>query len=342
MIAFASDNYAPAHPDVMAAVAAANEGHVTSYGDDPVTARAIAAVRRHLGDDADVLLVFNGTAANVLSLQALVEPYEAVICPATAHTVADECGAPERILGTRMIAVPAPGGKLTPELVDERLVRRGDQHAVQPRVVSIAQSTELGTVYTADEVRALADHAHANGLLVHMDGARIANAAVALGLGLGDATRALGVDALSLGLTKNGALGAEAVVLFDRPRDDAMRFHRKQTMQLASKMRFAAAQFEALLAGDLWHANAAHANAMAARLAAAVDGVPGVAVAQPVEANAVFAVLDPEVTRRLQESFAFYVWDERSGEVRWMCSWDTTPEDVDAFAAAIAREAAAG
>ena len=341
MTAFASDNYAPAHPDVMAAVAAANAGPVTSYGDDPVTARAIAAVRRHLGADAEVLLVFNGTAANVLCLQALLAPYEAVICPATAHTVADEGGAPERILGSRMIAVPTPDGKLTPALVAERLVRRGDQHAVQPRVVSIAQSTELGTVYRAEEVRALADHAHANGLLLHVDGARIANAAVALGLGLGEATRALGVDALSLGLTKNGALGAEAVVLFDRTRAEAMRFHRKQTMQLASKMRFASAQVEALLAGDLWRANAAHANAMAARLAAAVAGAAGVEIVRPVEANAVFALLDAHATERLQEAFAFYVWDERTGEVRWMCSWDTAPEDVDAFAAAIAREAAA-
>ena len=342
MPAFASDNYAPAHPEVLAAVAAANEGHVSSYGSDVHTERAIGHVREHLGAEAEVLFVFNGTAANVLCLQALLAPYEAVICPATAHTVADECGAPERILGSRLIDVPTPDGKLTPDLVGERLVRRGDQHAVQPRVISIAQSTELGTLYDAAELRALTDHAHASGLLVHMDGARIANAAAALGLGLGEATRELGVDALSLGLTKDGALGAEAVVLFgDAAGRGAMAFHRKQTMQLASKMRFVAAQVSALLEGDLWRRNAAHANAMARRLAQAVADVPGVRVLRPVQANAVFAILDPAATERLQEQFAFYVWDERTGEVRWMCSWDTRPEDVDAFAAAIAREAAA-
>jgi threonine aldolase len=338
--AFASDNYAPAHPDVLAAVVAANEGHAGSYGADPWTARAVERLRGHLGAQAEVFLVFNGTAANVLCIQALLRPYEAVICAESAHIAVDEGGAPERILGSKLIAVPTPDGKLTPELVEQRIVRLGDEHAVQPKVVSIAQTTELGTRYELDEVRALADLAHARGLLLHVDGARIANAAAALGVGLREATADLGVDALSLGATKNGALGAEAVVLFDPAHAEGFAWWRKQAMQLASKMRYAAAQLDALFAGELWLRNAAHANAMAQRLAAAVAGAPGVRIVRPVQANAVFAVLAPEVTERLQERFAFYVWDEATGEVRWMCSWDTTEADVDAFAAAVAEEAA--
>jgi threonine aldolase len=339
--AFASDNYAPAHPDVLAAVAAANQGHVGSYGADPWTARAIERVRGHLGSQAEVFLVFNGTAANVLCLQALMRPYEAVICAASAHIATDEGGAPERMLGSKLIGVPTPDGKLTPELVEEHIVRLGDEHAVQPRVVSITQTTELGTRYELGEVRALAGLVHERGLLLHLDGARIANAAAGLGVGLREATADVGVDALSLGATKNGALGAEAVVLFDPAHAEGFAWWRKQTMQLASKMRYAAAQLDALLTDDLWLRNAAHANAMAQRLAAAVRGVPGVRITQPVQANAVFAVLAPEATARLQERFPFYVWDERTGEVRWMCSWDTTEADVDAFAAAAAEEAAA-
>ncbi|MEA2304570.1 MAG: threonine aldolase [Solirubrobacteraceae bacterium] len=340
MTAFASDNYAPAHPDVLAAVVAANEGHAGSYGADPWTARAVERLRGHLGAQAEVFLVFNGTAANVLCIQALLRPYEAVICAESAHIAVDEGGAPERILGSKLIAVPTPDGKLTPELVEQRIVRLGDEHAVQPKVVSIAQTTELGTRYELDEVRALADLAHARGLLLHVDGARIANAAAALGADLREATADLGVDALSLGATKNGALGAEAVVLFDPAHAVGFPWWRKQTMQLASKMRYAAAQLDALFAGDLWLRNAAHANAMAQRLAAAVADAPGVRIVRPVQANAVFAVLAPEVTERLQGRFAFYVWDEATGEVRWMCSWDTTEADVDAFAAAVAEEAA--
>lgn len=334
--AFASDNYAPAHPDVLAAVVAANEGHAGSYGSDPWTARAVERLRDHLGAQTEIFLVFNGTAANVLCLQALLRPYEAVICAESAHIAVDEGGAPERILGSKLVDVPTPDGKLTPELVEQRILRLGDEHAVQPKVVSITQTTELGTRYELDEVRALADVTHDHGLLLHLDGARIANAAAGLGVGLREATADLGVDALSLGATKNGALGAEAVVLFDPAHAAGFAWWRKQAMQLASKMRYAAAQFDALYAGDLWLRNAAHANAMAQRLAAGVAGLPGVRIARPVQANAVFAVVAPDATARLQERFAFYVWDERTGEVRWMCSWDTTPEEVDAFAAAIA------
>jgi threonine aldolase len=333
---FASDNYAGAHPEVLAALAAANEGHASSYGNDPWTARFEELFRAHFGDDARAFCVFNGTAANVLCLQALARPYEAVICTENAHVNVDECGAPERIAGTKLLPVAAADGKLTPDLVAQSVTRVGDEHAVQPRVVTISQSTELGTVYDVDEVRALAAAAHERGLALHVDGARLANAAAALDVPLRALTTDAGVDALSFGGTKNGLVLGEAVVLLRPELAPPMPFLRKQSMQLASKMRFVAAQFEALLAGDLWRRSAAHANAMAQRLAAAVEGLPGVEITQRVQANGVFAILPPGAAERVQPDWPFYVWDERTGEVRWMCSWDTTPKEVDAFAAAIA------
>ena len=332
---FASDNNAGVHPDVLAAVAAANVGHVIGYGDDQYTASAEAAFRRVFGDDSSVFFAFNGTAANVLALGAMMRSHEAVICAETSHLYVDECGAPERILGSKVLTVETQDGKLTPEFVDRRAHGFGDEHRVQPKVVSIAQPTELGTVYTPAEVRALADQAHARGMLLHVDGARIANAAASLGLGLREATNDLGADALSFGGTKNGLLGGEAVVFFDSRFTDGFRFLRKQTMQLASKMRFLAVQFEALLSDDLWRRNAAQANAMATRLAKAVEGIRGIEITQPVDANGVFALVPADVIPLLQERFAFYVWDERRHEVRWMTSWDTTESDVDAFAASI-------
>jgi threonine aldolase len=338
---FGSDNHAGILPEVLEAIAAANEGHAHSYGDDPWTKRAEACFRRHFGEQASTFLVFNGTGANVVGLRALLRPYEAVICADTAHLNVDECGAPELVGGIKLLAVPTPDGKLTPELVAPRLVRFGDEHAVQPRVLSITQSTEMGTVYSLDEIRALADLAHEQGLLLHVDGARLANAAVALGVPLRALTPDAGVDALSFGGTKNGLLAGEAVVLLRPGLADALPYLRKQSMQLASKMRFLAAQFEALLDGDAWQRAAAHANAMAARLADAVAAVPGVTITQRVQANAVFAILAPAAAKRLRERWFFYTWDEATGEVRWMCAWDTTPEDVDAFAAAVGEELAA-
>jgi threonine aldolase len=335
MRGFASDNHAGVHPEVLAAIAAANEGHARSYGDDPWTARAEACIREHFGPDARAFPVFNGTAANVLCVEALTRPWEAVICARTAHLNVDECGAPERA-GRKLLAVDTPDGRLTPELVEPLATRFGDQHAVQPRVVTITQSTEVGTRYPPDQVAELAAWAHERGMLLHVDGARLCNAAAALDVSLRALTTDLGVDAVSLGGTKNGLLGVEAAVFLRPEHAEEFPYVRKQAMQLASKMRFLSAQLEALLAGDLWRRNAAHANAMAARLAAAVAGVPGVRITQPVEANGVFAILPPGVAGALQDRFAFYVWDEATGEVRWMCAWDTTPEDVDAFAAAVA------
>jgi threonine aldolase len=335
---FASDNYAGVLPRVLGAIAAANTGHAVSYGGDEWTARLEELFRTHFGDEARTALVFNGTGANVVALQALTRPYEACICAATAHLNVDECGAPERVAGLKLLAVDTPDGKLTPELVAPRLARFGDEHAVQPRVVSITQSTELGTLYTPDEIAALVAQAHERGMLLHVDGARLANAAAALGVPLRAITTDVGADAVSFGGTKNGMLLGEAVVFLRAGLGGEVAFLRKQSMQLASKMRFIAAQFEALLAD--WRTPAAHANSMAARLAEAVSGIEGVQITQRVQANAVFAVLPPAATAWLQERWRFYVWDEATGEVRWMCSWDTTGDDVDAFAADVAEAVA--
>jgi threonine aldolase len=337
MTGFASDNHAGAHAQVIAAVAAANDGHAPAYGGDPWTDRAAARFREHFGPGARAFPVFNGTAANVLCLVALTQPWQGVVCARTAHLNVDECGAPERA-GRKLLTVETPDGRLTPELIEPLLVRIGDEHVVQPRVVSITQSTELGTVYRAEAVAALADWAHGHGMLLHVDGARLCNAAASLGLPLRALTTDAGVDALSFGGTKNGLLGAEAVVLLRGDVGDGLKYLRKQTMQLASKMRYISAQLDALLAGDLWERSAAHANAMARRLAAGVRDAPGVRITQPVDANGVFAILPSDATERLQRDWPFYVWDEATGEVRWMTAWDTAPEDVDAFAAAVRAE----
>jgi threonine aldolase len=336
MKSFGSDNHAPVHPEVLAAIQAANSGDVPAYGDDPWTARAEELFKVHFGPDAVAYLVFNGTAANVLALESLARPHQAIICADTAHIHTDECGAPERHLGCKLLPAPTVDGKLTVEAVDRIAWAVGDQHHVQPGPLSITQSTELGTRYTLAELRELADWAHDRGLAVHLDGARLANAAAGLGVGLGEASAGCGVDVLSFGATKNGGMSAEAVVFLGPAAAAGFRYRRKQGMQLASKMRYAAAQFVALLAGDLWLRNASHANAMAARLAAALAAVPGVRITRPVEANAVFAIPPPSVVAPLQEKFPFYVWDEATGEVRWMTSFATTESDVDAFTTALA------
>jgi threonine aldolase len=330
--AFASDNYAPILPEALAAIAAANDGHAISYGADPVTARLQELVRAEFGQPALAFPVFNGTGANVVSVRALLRPWQGVICAETAHLNVDECGAPEALGGIKLLTVPTPDGKLTPELVERRIVRVGDEHAVQPGAVSLTQSTELGTLYTPEEMRALADLAHARGMLVHIDGSRLANAAASLDCPLRAACP--GADIVSFGGTKVGLLGAEAVIVLNPDLAPSLPYLRKQSMQLASKMRFVSAQLEALLTDELWRRAAGHANAMARRLA---DGVrEHVTVTQAVQANAVFAILPPGAAERLQQDFRFYVWNEHTGEVRWMCSWDTREEDVDAFAAAVA------
>jgi len=344
---FASDNHAGVHPDVLEAISAANTGHAASYGADPWTARVRALFREHLGPDADAYLVFNGSGANVAALDALTRTGEAAICTDTAHLHVDECGAPEDLAGCKLHTVATEHGKLTAADVGRFEARRGDDHFAQPRVVSITQSTELGTVYDPAETAAIAAAAHELGMLVHLDGARVANAAASLGLSLAEITTDCGVDVVSFGGTKNGLMFGEAVVFLRPGLGERFPFVRKHLAQLASKMRFAAAQFEALLGpGELWRRNAAHANEMASRLAGAVEGLDGVEIVHPVEANAVFARLSREAIDSLLAADAaahpFYVWDEDAGVVRWMCSWDTGPDEVEAFAGSIARAVGTG
>jgi threonine aldolase len=336
---FGSDNHAGAHPAVLTALAAANIGDATAYGDDPLTEEVTARLCAEFGAAA-AFFVFGGTAANVLGLGLMLRPFEAVICAESAHLNGDECGAAERVLGSKLLTVPAPGGKLTPDLIASQLAGRGNSHRAQPRAVEIAQATEVGTVYTLDELRAISEFCRASDLLLYVDGARLANAAAYLDCTLADL--AAHADVLSFGGTKNGAMGAEAVIVMNEPLAAAMPFQRMQLMQLASKMRFLAAQFGALLDGDLWLANARHSNAMAARLADGVAGMSGFRLAHPVQANAVFGVLRRDQVRALQQDWNFHVWADEGTEeavTRWMTAFDTTPADVDAFAAAI-RETA--
>ncbi len=339
---FASDNYAGAHPEVLAALALANGGHQIAYGEDRYTEHLQEVFRSHFGPTAEAFPVFNGTGANVVALQAVTERWGAVICAASAHINVDECGAPERVGGLKLLTVPSPHGKLTPELIDREAWGWDDEHRAQPQVVSIAQTTELGTCYTPEEIREICDHAHERGMKVHLDGSRAANAAATLGVPLRAFTTDAGVDLLSFGGTKNGLLFGECVVVLNPGAVKAMKHLRKLSMQLASKMRFVSVQFEALLAGDLWLRSASHANAMAARLAEGVRAVDGVEVLHPVESNAVFARLPREVSERLRKRYRFYFWDEAAGDVRWMCAFDTTEDDVDAFVALVKEEMARG
>ncbi len=342
---FASDNHAGVHPDVLAAIADVNGGHAASYGGDACTARAEDLFRRHFGSHAEAFIVFNGSGANVACLDLALRPHEAVICTETAHMNVDECGAPERLAGAKLLTVPTEHGKLSPDDLTRWEARRGDEHSAQPRVVSISQATELGTIYTPHEVAAIAERAHAMDLLLHVDGARIANAAASLDLSLAAITTEAGVDLLSFGGTKNGLMFGEAMVILRPELAPHAKFVRKQLLQLNSKMRFCAAQFEALLSENLWLYNARNANAMAQRLRDAAEAIDGVEVVHPVEANAVFAQLDRAAIDHLLESseaeHPFYIWDEAQNIVRWMCAWDTTEEDVDAFAAAVQEALAA-
>ncbi len=334
---FASDNNAGVHPEVLEAIARVNHGHVVAYGDDPYTRSAVAKFEEHFGAGVDVFFTFNGTGANVLGLQALNRPYHAVLCSDYAHIYCDECGAPEKHTGCKLIPLPHQDGKITVDLVRHAYHGIGDQHHVQARVISITQSTEMGTVYRAEEIRALADFAHEHKMFLHMDGARIANAAASLGQTLRQATRDAGVDVLSFGGTKNGIMGGEAVVFFNRELSPDFLYLRKQGMQLASKMRFIAAQFEALLTNDLWRRSAEHANHMARLLEAELRRIPNVRVAWKVEANGVFAQIPRHAVEKIKSRYFFYMWIEEECIVRWMCSFDTTEEDVKDFAKVVAE-----
>jgi threonine aldolase len=337
MRSLASDNHSGMHPRVLEAITAANADHAVSYGADPWTTRALELVRSEFGAHAEVFPVFNGTGANVVGMQSMLRSWESVICATTAHVNVDEAGAPEKLLGSKVIAVPSSDAKITPDLIRAQHWGIGDFHHAQPRVVLVTQSTEYGTRYSLDELRAITSTAHELDMYVYLDGARISNAAAGLRCTFREMTTDIGIDALSFGATKNGAMGAEAVVILNPALNagETLGYIRKQYMQLASKMRFVSAQFIALLEDELWRANAEHSNSMAQYLASMVTGIPGVTITQAVEANAVFAIIPATITPALQEVTPFYVWNEATNEVRWMCSWDTTTEDIDMFVAAL-------
>jgi threonine aldolase len=334
---FASDNNAGVHPEIVEAIRAVNEGHVVAYGDDEITARAVKLFKKHFGKDIAVNFVFGGTGANTLGLKAITKSHQAVICAETAHINVDECGAPEHVTGCKLIDLATPDGKLRVDQLEPFLHVFGNEHHVQPRVISISQATEMGTVYSKQELQALANFAHANNMLLHVDGARLSNAAASLDASLKAITADVGVDVLSFGGTKNGMIYGEAVVFFDEKLAQDFKFIRKQGMQLPSKMRFIAAQFEALLAGDLWRRSAAHANRMAGLLGSELEKVPGIKLTQSVQANGVFAIIPAKFIPALQKNYFFYVWNEAISEVRLMASFDTTEEDIHAFVALVRR-----
>jgi threonine aldolase len=334
-VTFASDNAAGVHPAIMEALRRANAGHAIAYGADPWTERLLATLRELFGAPVEALPVWGGTGANVVALACLLRASDAVVCTDAAHIHVDEAGAPERLTGGKLLAVPRPDAKLRPDDLARFLGWQGDEHHPQPKVVSITQSTELGTLYTADEVGALCDEAHRHGLFVHVDGARIANAAAALGGDVRSFTIDAGVDVVSFGGTKNGMMYGEAVV-FCRPElGERARFVRKQLTQLPSKARFVSAQLLALLEGGLWLELAGHANAMTHRLYDQVRGLPGLVVEHEPVVNSLFPILPPAASDELRAWCAFYPWDEVRHQVRWMTAWDTAPEDVDAFAAGV-------
>jgi len=328
---FASDNNAGVHPRILEAFARANDGHVVAYGDDPYTESAVGMFREVFGGETEVFFVYNGTGANVLGLQALTDSFNAVICAETAHINVDECGAPEKFTGCKLITIPTENGKITVDQIKPHLHALGNEHHTQPRIISITQATELGTVYRPEEIEAITRFAHERHMLVHMDGARIANAAVSLDLGLREITRDAGVDILSFGGTKNGMMFGEAVVFFREELAGDFRYIRKQGMQLASKMRYIAVQFEALLTEELWRKNARQANEMATLLAQEVRKIPAIIITQDVDSNGVFAQVPRGVIPLLQKEYFFYVWDEGTSIVRWMASFDTTEDDIIGF-----------
>ncbi|MBN1241816.1 MAG: threonine aldolase [Spirochaetales bacterium] len=332
---FASDNNASVHPAVMAALERANRGHAVGYGDDPWTTRAGALFKECFGASSETFLVWNGTGANVMALAAALRPWEAVVCAETAHINVDETGAPERIAGVKLLPIPADDGKLTRALLEERLAPFGDIHHSLPRMVSVSQPTELGTVYTPDELGALGEFCRGRGLVLHVDGARLANAAVALGTGLREAAGP--ADLLSFGGTKNGLMYGEALVFLDPALAAGASFLRKNVLQLASKLRYISAQYEAYLGEGLWKENAAKANAAARALSAAALRKAGVETAFPVEVNGVFARIPRALIEPLSREWFFYPWDEAAGLVRWMCSWDTEGAEIEAFTDDLAR-----
>lgn len=334
---FASDNNSGVHPEIFKAMEAANFGHVTGYGDDSYTLDAIEIFKKEFGKDTEVFFVFNGTGANVTGLSSATHSFNSIICAETAHIQVDECGAPEKFTGCKLLPVSSVNGKLTPQAIQHHLYGFDFEHHSQPRIISISQTTELGTVYRPVEIRTLADLAHKNNMLLHMDGARIANAAVALNMDFREFTRDCGVDILSFGGTKNGMMMGEAVLIFNPELAVNTKYIRKQSMQLFSKMRFVGAQFIAYFKDDLWRKTATHANKMAKLLEGEILKIPQIKITRPVEANGVFAEIPQEIIEPLQQRFFFYIWDETKSEVRWMTSFDTEEKEIFEFTKLINR-----
>jgi threonine aldolase len=334
---FASDNSATVHPAIMDALQEANRGHAIAYGEDEWTRAANRIFKNLFGRRAEVYFVYNGTGANVIGMQSVLSSFHGVICTDVSHINYDECGAAENYIGAKLLPVAASDGRITPDQILPLLSSRGEVHHSQPKVVSLTQATEFGTVYDADSIREIAKLCHRNDMYLHMDGARISNAAVSLGLDLGEMTGRLGVDILSLGGTKNGAMFGEAIVVWKPELAGNLNYIRKQGMQLASKMRFVSAQFAVLFGTNLWRENALHANRLAQELATRLREIPGVEIAFPVQANGVFVRLPRQAIPRIQEEMYFYVWDAATDIVRLMVSFDSTIEDVETFVAAVRR-----
>ena len=328
---FGSDNHSGIHPEILKAIESVNNGYAVAYGDDEFTGRAIKKFKEHFGNNIDVFFVYNGTAANILGLKTVTNSFNSIICAETAHLNVHECCGPEKFIGCKLVTIPTDDGKLTVDLIKPFLVGFGDCHMAQPKVVSITQPTELGTVYTPKEIKKLSDFAHKNNMLLHVDGARLCNAAASLNVKMKEITCAAGVDILSFGGTKNGMMLGEAVVFFNKKLSKNFEFIRKQGMQLASKMRFISVQFETFLSDDLWLENARHANKMAQLLKKEIKNIPQIKITQKVQGNAVFAILPKKYVISLQKKYFFHVFDEENSEVRWMCSFDTSKEDIMDF-----------
>jgi threonine aldolase len=328
---FASDNNAGVHPEIMKAIEQANQGHVVAYGSDIYTEKAVQKFKENFGDDIDVYFVFIGTAANVLSIDSVTRPFNSIITAHTAHLHEDECGAPERFTGCKVLTIESGDGKLRINDIAKEMYAIGFEHHSQPRVISITQTTEVGTVYEVKEIQELADYAHRNNMLLHIDGARISNAAVYLNKQFREFTRDAGADIVSFGGTKNGMMYGEAIVFFNKKYSEDFKYRRKQGMQLASKMRFISVQFERYLSDNLCFELAAHSNKMARILEREVKNIPGIVITQPVQSNMIFAIIPREITEALQQEYFFYVRNEIKNEVRWMCSWDTTEQDIMGF-----------
>lgn len=335
MRSFASDNNSGVHPLVMQALINANDGHAVGYGDDEWTSKAVLKLKEIFGNEASSFFVFNGTGANSVALQAVTRPFNSILCAETAHINVDECGAPGRMTGCSIVTIPTEDGKLTPELIKPHLHNFGVCHHSQPKAVYISQVSELGTIYTVEEVKAISELLHSYNMYLHMDGARLANACAYLNCSMKEITVDAGVDILSFGGTKNGMMMGEAVISFRPEVTENLAYIRKQSAQLASKLRYMSAQFLPYLENNLWLENALHANKCALKLAEAMSKFDEIKFTQKIESNQLFFILPADVLAKLQEKYFFYVWNDARNEARLVTSWDTTDEDIDSFIATL-------